>query len=527
MAVFVGFEFDRTCVVVFQGGVSKITEKMTEWLGANMQTYERHMLHAIFHDPQHRANLVGTPLLRPADFERVEYAIVVGGLITAQHIAQNLGREIAYPPTRESMQTFVHLAASEEYCCVDEDIDRAMQLVQELQDPSLKNEHHLVNPYFVAWFSTMRGKKAARQLQMKKIPDVASFLEQMVNDIAAASEITNPAGSREFDFDNPPEPPEPILTLGKHTICTPGNISNIQGPPKTAKSAVVGAIIAAILLESWHNADTLGFTAGDLGCGAVIHIDTEQSAHDHYSLIRRAYTRAKRTNKAHCLHSYCFTGMDPAACWDSLVSKTRKAAAQHNGVKMIIIDGIADFCSDPNDAKECFNLVRKLHKLALDHQCVILTVLHENPGSATGKTRGHLGSQLDRKAETSLRLLKDEKSGTVTMWAERARHCFMPKSSGWQFRWCDEAMMHVTLSEDDEAYARAKPDKQSKYTGEVTKAFGQNEALSYTDLVKTIAGVAGIAESTAKTRIPEYEKQHLIEKTTDGKYRVVQGLCAA
>jgi hypothetical protein len=58
-----------------------------------------------------------------------------------------------------------------------------------------------------------------------------------------------------------PEPPEPILKLGDHVICTPGNITNIQGPPKAAKSAVVGAIIAATLNDLCKPGDTLGFTA--------------------------------------------------------------------------------------------------------------------------------------------------------------------------------------------------------------------------------------------------------------------------
>ena len=38
------------------------------------------------------------------------------------------------------------------------------------------------------------------------------------------------------------------------------------------------------------------------------------------------------------------------------------------------------------------------HQLAIEYDCVFMTVLHENPNSDFGKTRGHLGSQLSRKA---------------------------------------------------------------------------------------------------------------------------------
>lgn len=439
--------------------MSKPPDETTEWLSANMPAYENILIHAIFRDPQHRADFLDRLGLKPADFRRVEDALVVGGLMHLQNTMRHIGHgEPPSPPSPAIMQTFVHLAAKEELCS-EEEIGAAMKRVEELQNPTLKDQHHMVKPCLEAWIGTVRGKKLARELQMGKIADVRPFLDELGDVIASAREIVDPVGRREFDYDNPPATPESILMLGGYTICTPGNISNIHGPPKAAKSAAVGAVLSACLLEPGLDADTLGFTAGNPGGRAVIHVDTEQSAHDHDGLVRRAHSRAKRSTRAAWLHSYYLTGMEPTGCWDYLVRVVRKAAVDHDGVRLIVVDGIADFCSDPNDAKECFKLVQKLHRLALDYQCAILTVLHENPGSAAGKTRGHLGSQLDQKAETSLRLFKDEKTGTVCMWVERGRHCFMPKSSGMQFRWCDESKMQVSLCEDDECYIRPKPGK--------------------------------------------------------------------
>jgi AAA domain len=506
--------------------MSTLSKEMTDWLGANLPEYETILLHAIFHDSHHRADLLDRLKVMHRDFREPASGVVIGGMLKMNTIARQLGREVPYPPLPHLMVSYINLFAREEFYG-DADVEDAIKLVEKLKEPSLKDQHHTVNPYLEAWVGLARGALFARKLMMRKIPEVGPFLEELSDTLALAREIANPSGFREFDFDNPPEPPEPVLKLSDRTICTPGNISNIQGPPKAAKSAVVGAVLASMLLEQGREADTLGFTGGNENGRAVIHIDTEQSLHDHHSMVRRAYKRANRETKADWLRSHSLIGLEPAMCLEYLVRTMRLSAEEHGGVRLVIIDGIADFCTDPNDAEECFALIRKLHRLASDYRCVILTVLHENPGSAAGKTRGHLGSHLDRKVETSLRVAKDEKSGSVTLWVERGRHCFMPKNSGWQFQWCDEAGMHVSLQEDDAAFVRPRPDKPAKYTAEVAKAFGDAETVSFSDLVKALVKAANMAESTAKARVREYLDMGLVEKVQDGKYRVVSPLRAA
>src|SRR5262249_9188485 len=109
----------------------------------------------------------------------------------------------------------------------------------------------------------------------------------------------------------------------------------------------------------------------------------------------------------------------------------------------IVIDGVADLVADVNDAVECNAFVAELHALAIRFDCPITVVIHINPGSETGKTRGHLGSQLERKAETNLRLDKD---GEVTsVWSEKQRRAPILKGKGPRFQWGSEAGMHVSI----------------------------------------------------------------------------------
>ena len=65
---------------------------------------------------------------------------------------------------------------------------------------------------------------------------------------------------------------------------------------------------------------------------------------------------------------------------------------------LIVIDGIADLQRNTNDLEESDALVGALMSLSTKTNTHILCVLHTNPGS--DKARGHLGSSLQRKAET-------------------------------------------------------------------------------------------------------------------------------
>lgn len=515
-----GAENNNSTPIAPSASPGVISPEMLKWLTDNREDYEFYLLHAMMHDPAQRAALLTAPVT-PDDFRREEYALVVGGITTASRIMEAIEQRFPNPPTPEFLRTHVESAAREEGSD-DETVDDAMKLVRELQDTSFKEQHYCVAPYFGAWYGSQRAKRAARELNKVDIPDVTGILEHLQIALDAASQAGAMAEQVAFDFDCPPEEPEPVLKLGDDIICTPGNISNIQGPSKAGKSAVIESTLAACMAQPWIPIDTLGLTAARPAGQAVVHFDTEQSEYDHDGLIRRAYERANRRDKAAWLHSYCLTGWEPSTCWDFLEQRVKAAAEDHNGVMLVLIDGIADFCTDPNDAEECFSLIRRLHRLAARHECVVLSVLHENPGNnSQGKTRGHLGSQLARKAETSLRVVKDIKSGISTIWADNARHCFIPRGAGWRFQWSDQAKKHVSLRGDEQSSAAAKPGKEEKYVAEVSKVFRREEKLSYVELTKRIVQVLRIAESTAKSRIREYLQFELIEKDSEGKHRVV------
>jgi hypothetical protein len=314
---------------------------------------------------------------------------------------------------------------------------------------------------------------------------------------------------RAFKFASPPPKPQPVLRLGGKIISTPGNITNIQAGPKAGKTSVEGAIMAAAFGGTARDADTLGFTAENTDGRALLHFDTEQSRFDHDSLIRVALRRAGIETDPPWFHSYCLTDLSILERLAAIQQAIEDANELHEGIFAILIDGVADICNDPNDAAEAFNLVGYLHSTAIKYDCSVITVLHENPGSETGKMRGHLGSQLERKAETPLRLAKNAASGITTVWCDRARHCHIPKELGTCFVWSDVVGMHVSCGTE----AALKADAEHlKFTREAVAAFQSDESLSFGALVGRIMFVTSLRNRAAKDRVKTYCAKEIVSK---------------
>lgn len=321
---------------------------------------------------------------------------------------------------------------------------------------------------------------------------------------------------RKFDINAIPERPVPVLKLGGQCVGTPGNIMAIQAGIKSGKTAVVGAINAAFFLgDLAHGCDLLGFGASNPEGHALLHFDTEQSRFDHDQTIRRAITRAGIAVPPSWFMSFSMADLPQEQRLACLTAAIEDAIAEHGGIRVIILDGVADFMRDPNDAEEAFGFVDLLHQLAIRHDCLIVVVIHENPGSDAGKTRGHLGSQLARKAETNLRLAKDAGNGITTVWADYARHCHIPKHDGECFAWSDEAKMHVSMGTAGEIRATVKTAKMRE---EAMTVFGDGDALGYGELVTAITEGLGVSKRTAERRVTTYQSEGIITKGTTGNY---------
>ena len=191
------------------------------------------------------------------------------------------------------------------------------------------------------------------------------------------------------------------------------------------------------------------------------------------------------------------------------------AAAAHGGIHSVIIDGVADLVLDVNDAEECNGIVAELHAQAIRYDCAILCVIHKNPG--TEKVRGHLGSQIERKAETNLSLEKEDE--VTVVWSAKQRRAPIDKKTGPRFRWDDDLKMHVT------AEAVAKP--AARLVELVTLAeevLKPGQSVPWRDLVTALKAARSTperspAQSTVERWIAEMKKAEVIV-TAFGAYQL-------
>jgi len=283
-----------------------------------------------------------------------------------------------------------------------------------------------------------------------------------------------------------------------------------------AKSAFLSAMIASAIQSPVADETlTFGVKASNSTGKVVIHFDTEQSRYDHFALVSGAARRAGVEMPPEILRSFCLTDVNTWDRREMLRLELARSAAR--GVFAVFLDGAADFVIDVNDTEESFGFVEMLHGWAILYNCVIVCVLHENPGSEYAKTRGHLGSQLERKAETNLRLQKD-KNGVTTIWSDKARHCSFPKEEGILISYDAERGLHVLDGSAKESKASAKRDDLKALAATVFA--GKPGVLSWTGVRDRVATVVGIGESGARKKFEAMLAAGVVVKNSGERYEL-------
>lgn len=310
-----------------------------------------------------------------------------------------------------------------------------------------------------------------------------------------------------------PVEPMPRFFLAGVQVSTAGNLTTISAQAKAGKSAAIGAMIGSTYAAS--GADCLGFTSQNPNGFAVVHLDTEQAPFDHWEGNQRTNRRAKVDAAPAWLRSYCLTGFSAADVRLAIRILTAQSANKFGGVHSVFVDGIADAVHDVNDPAETSSLITELHKLAIEFDCPILNIVHLNPGSDF-KTRGHLGSQLERKSETNLRLEKDD-SGATVIWADKNRRAPIPKNTAPRFAWNDEAGMHVTIA--SQRSSKDEAEKQAmQIEAEAVFSAAKNAVISYGQFISFLERDAHVSKSTAKRRFGQMMRAQIIRKELTGFY---------
>lgn len=217
---------------------------------------------------------------------------------------------------------------------------------------------------------------------------------------SASVPVSSWCSARLFVTDEFAAPPV-ILRVDDSVIGTLGNFSASTGKAKSKKTFNVCAIVAAAMTGG----TVLNYSASlPPERRRILYVDTEQSRFHCKRVLCRILRLAGLPTDVHppLLEFLCLRGY----ATKERLRKIEEAIYDLDDLGLVVIDGIRDLAHDINSPGEATDLITKLMQWTDERRIHIHTVLHLNKGD--DNTRGHLGTELNNKAETVLQITKDD-----------------------------------------------------------------------------------------------------------------------
>jgi hypothetical protein len=332
--------------------------------------------------------------------------------------------------------------------------------------------------------------------------------------VAESARILEMLSGRRFDYNKPPPHTEPRFFIGDIPVCTAGNLTTISAFIKSGKTATFCAAMASAMTTD-SSADNLGWRSSNPNGLAILHFDTEQSPEDHYAVAKRAVDRAGLKDAPAWFVSYCLTGCTLRESRLAIEIALVDAAKAHGGIHSIFLDGSADFIANVNDPDESNDFVAAIRKLSIDYRCPLLAAIHLNPNS--DKERGHLGSELTRKAESNLKLERD--GDVITLYATRNRKAPISKDRGPRFEWSNEHNRHVSIENTGDARDAAKR-VNMRAEAEAVFEYAAKTQMSWTDCLEVTMKALKLSQGGARKHFTEWCRLGIVVQNIIKKYEL-------
>ena len=323
--------------------------------------------------------------------------------------------------------------------------------------------------------------------------------------------------SCEIDYDNPPDASKSVVAVNGVPLGTQDNLFCITGGEGTGKSNYIAAILAGTLgAERLDAEQTLGLEVTPNPKGlAVLHYDTEQSEAQLHKNLGKTLRRASLTGVPDFYHSLYLASLSRKDRLKLIRESMDLFHHKHGGIHLVVIDGIADLIRSANDETESIAIVDELYRLAGIYNTCIICVLHFVPNGI--KLRGHIGSELQRKAAGILSIEKDENPEYSVVKALKVRDGSPLDVPMTLFGWDKALDMHVYRGE------KSKEDKDKRKSNElhavVRGAFRSATRLSYQQLCEILMRELDIKDRTAKKYIAYMKEQGILIQDSQGNYQ--------
>lgn len=276
--------------------------------------------------------------------------------------------------------------------------------------------------------------------------------------------------------------PPKILFVGDCTIATFGNFSASTGKAKSKKTFNISAMVAAAVA----NTTVLNYRAClPEGKRKILYFDTEQSKYHCHNVLERIYKLSGLSVKKD----------DPRLLFWGLREYTPKlrialidyALRKHQEVGLVIIDGLRDLMYDINNGKEATDVMTVLMAWTSVYDLHIHTVLHLNKND--NNPRGHIGTELENKAETVLIISKNLQNNSIS--EVRPMHMRDKEFSTFAFH-IDDNKLPVLDNGISVTVVKRREKSLVSLDNEVhqeilSKAFKNNTPTRYSDLVEMVS----------------------------------------
>ena len=205
------------------------------------------------------------------------------------------------------------------------------------------------------------------------------------------------------EFEIPPE----VIRIEGTTISTLGNFSASTGKGKSRKSFNVSAIVASALTGR----KVLNYEASfPEGKDRILYFDTEQSPDHCRTILRRinklcGYPEKKDDDRIR----FAFLRQETTLDRRDIIEC---ALITEPDIGLVIIDGLRDLLFDINSSTEAAEVIGLLMRWSSQFNVHIHTVLHLNKGD--DNLRGHIGTELNHKAETILQIKVSEEDENIS-----------------------------------------------------------------------------------------------------------------
>lgn len=321
------------------------------------------------------------------------------------------------------------------------------------------------------------GNGSAMAARLRQIKEKVEMMESIGGD----DDLMERAEACRVDLTEALPPPDVLLEIKGAMVLTRGNFICITGHAKSKKSFLVDLFAAEMIVNGLK----------------VCYIDTEQEK-------RHTQLQGKRILAKAGLHPG-----KPSELFDLYRLRDFKTEERHKVAEakmssgkydVVFIDGIRDLVRSINSEEEATDINDWLLSMSAKSQIGIVVILHMNKGN--DNVRGHIGTEVMNKAETTLSVKKDENNPMISIVEPTS--CRNKEFEKFSFMVDEER-----VAKDGERYGIPKiveyhvQTEEEKWYENFRKAFKTKEALRFTELETYLMGLIGVKERTAVRRIKE------------------------